>query len=390
MTENNLKLFYNAQIFGAKDRIDCGWCLTDGKIIKMLGVGNPPQTLDQREVTGFDCSGATLLPGFIDLHTHGTLGSDFVFGNEEDIRRITGFFTEHGVTGFLASTYAASQNEITHAIETIHGVMGSESGARILGIHLEGPWLNPLKAGAQATDKIRTATPEEVLPYIETGLIRLVALAPEIAANQWLIPFCRERNITVAAGHTVATYAEMQTAVQMGVTQVTHCFNAMSALQHREPGVVGAALTMPELNCELIADNIHVHPAAINLLAKAKTPEGVILITDSISAVGMPDGVYSLEGQQVTLSEGAARLADGTLAGSTLTMDAALRNFAAATHLPLEEIWVCSSLNAARAIHMDDHKGRIAPNYDADLVLLDSNLHVKLTVIEGQIRFDAR
>ncbi|MDO9120260.1 MAG: amidohydrolase family protein, partial [Anaerolineaceae bacterium] len=167
-------------------------------------------------------------------------------------------------------------------------------------------------------------------------------------------------------------------------------FNAMGSLHHREPGVVGAALSLPELNCELIADNIHVHPAVMDILDKAKTPRGVILITDSISAAGMPDGIYSLEGQPVILADGAARLADGTLAGSTLTMDAALRNFAIATHLPLEEIWMCSSLNAAQAIHLEERKGRIAPNYDADLVLLDSNLHVQLTVIEGQVCFDAR
>lgn len=383
-------LFYNVKILGASERIENGWCLTNGNLIHAVGSGDPLQSVEQQTTTYIDCHGGTLLPGFIDLHTHGAVGADFVFGSAEEMRKISTFFANHGVTGILASTYAASEPEITSAIETIRDVMGSEPGARILGIHLEGPWLNTLKAGAQSMVNIRTATPEEALPYFDSGLIRLVALAPEIIENQWMIPACNSRNITVSAGHTAATYAEMLVAVQLGITQVTHCFNAMSPLHHREPGVVGAALSLSELRCELIADNIHVHPAIMDILVKAKTPQGLILITDSISAVGMPEGVYSLEGQQVTLADGAARLADGTLAGSTLTMDVALRNFSAATRLPLEEIWMCSSLNAAQAVHMDDHKGRILPNYDADLVLLDSNLHVHLTMVEGQVCFDAR
>jgi N-acetylglucosamine-6-phosphate deacetylase len=390
MSDQLTTLFYNANIIGAKERIERGWCFTNQNHIEALGSGDPPQSVEKLAAASIDCRGNALLPGFIDLHTHGAVGADFVFGKPEEMRKISSFFAQHGVTGFLASTYAASQPEITSAIETIKVIMGSEPGARILGIHLEGPWLNPLKAGAQSMGNIRSATPEEALAYLDTGLIRLVALAPEITENQWLITECKKRNITVAAGHTAATFAEMQAAVQLGVTQVTHCFNAMSSLHHREPGVAGASLLLPELRCELIADNIHVHPAVMDILAKAKTAQGVILITDSISAVGMPDGVYTLEGQPVTLADGAARLADGTLAGSTLTMDAALRNFSAATRLPLEEIWMCSSLNAAQAIHLDDHKGRIALNYDADLVLLDSNLHIILTMVEGQICFDAR
>ncbi len=390
MKDQSNTLFYNAQIMGASNKIDNGWCLTIGNHIESVGSGEAPDAITSTATTCIDCHGKTLVPGFIDLHTHGALGADFVFSKAEELKGITSFFARHGVTSFLASTYAASQTEISAAIDTIRSVMGREPGARILGIHLEGPWLNPLMAGAQSMAHIRTAAPEEALPFLDSGLVRLVALAPEIIENQWMIPACIGRNITVAAGHTTATFAEMQVAVQLGITQVTHCFNAMGTLHHREPGVVGAALSLPELRCELIADNIHVHPAVMDILVKAKTAQGVILVTDSISAVGMPEGIYSLEGQQVTLANGSARLADGTLAGSTLTMDAALCNFASATHLPLEEIWMCSSLNAAQAIHMDDHKGRIAPNYDADLVLLDSNLHIQLTMIEGQVCFDAR
>ena len=387
MEDNTNTLFFHARLICPTAPIDEGWLLVAGGNIVEYGSGNPPESVQVQAVSRINCKGNALLPGFIDLHTHGALGADFVFGTTDEINEISRYFTAHGVTGFLASTYAASPQEIRNSLDTIKGCMGDEPGARILGVHLEGPWLNPERCGAQDVRKIRTAEPEEALPYLDSGLVRLVSLAPEILQNQWLITACRDRGITVSAGHTNATFAEMQKAVNLGVTQVTHCFNAMSALHHREPGAVGAALTLPEITCELIADNVHVHPAVMALLVNAKTPLGVILITDSISAAGMPDGIYTLEGQQVTCKEGTAKLADGTLAGSALTMDVALRNLVHATGRPLEEVWCCSSLNAARSIHLDQRKGKIAAGFDADLVLLDSNLHVTLTMLGGNVVF---
>lgn len=379
------KLFYNAKIIGLESPIEKGWLRTSGKHIQSFGNGTPDAALLNESTKSIDCEGYTLTPGFIDLHTHGACGTDFVFGTREEMDQISRFYASHGVTGFLATTYSASPVEISTAISTISSCIRHESGAKILGIHLEGPWLNPARAGAQDQASIRKASSDEVIPYLDSGLIRLVAVAPEIKENHWLISECVKRSIVVAAGHTLATYEEMQRAIALGVSQVTHCFNAMSGLHHREPGVVGTALLHSELKCELIADNIHVHPAVMKLLVNAKTPQGVILITDSISAAGMPDGVYSLEGQEVICKDASARLTDGTLAGSTLTMDAALRNLILAAGRPLEELWRCSSLNAAEAIHIADHKGKIAAGFDADLVLLDSNLHVQLTMVEGDI-----
>lgn len=383
-------LFTNARIVGSIDTIPCGWLSTKNNKITAFGAGDPPQSSSDRNVNNIDCTGCVVLPGFIDIHTHGALGSDFNVGSLLEISQISSFYAAHGVTSFLTTTYAASPEETSNAITTIKNVMGQEPGARILGIHLEGPWLNPIMAGAQSKTSIRTAIPEEVIPYLDTGLIRLVTLAPEIQQNQWLIKACRERGIIVSAGHTNATFKEMQTALNMGITQVTHCFNALRPLHHREPGVVGAALTIPEFYCELIADTIHVHPAMMNLLVKAKSPDKVILITDSISAAGMPDGTYLLEGQSVTCENDSARLVDGTLAGSTLTMDAALCNLLQATREPLEKLWCCSSQNAAVALKIGDRKGKIAPGFDADLVVLDTNLHVQMTVVDGKIVFDSR
>jgi N-acetylglucosamine-6-phosphate deacetylase len=383
-------LITHVKILGGFTPIENGWLLTEGDRIHSFGTGNPDFGLLSDDLETINGEGFTLLPGFIDLHTHGAMGTDFVFGSHDEIDEVTKFYAAHGVTSFLATTYSAAPSEMSAAISTIRSCMGSEPGARILGIHLEGPWLNPARAGAQDAATIRHADPTEVLAYLETGSIKLVAVAPEIKENQWLISACRQRGITVSAAHTDATFEEMMLAVQLGVTQVTHCFNAMSALHHREPGVVGAALIIPELRCELIADNIHVHPVVMKLLLNSKSPRGAILVTDSICAAGMPDGTYSLENQTVILKDSSARLADGTLAGSALTMDSALRNLVQAVGLPLDEIWRCASLNAAEAIYIADHKGKIEAGYDADLVLLDSNLHVRLTMREGKIIYSLR
>jgi N-acetylglucosamine-6-phosphate deacetylase len=216
----------------------------------------------------------------------------------------------------------------------------------------------------------------------------LLALAPEFPENQWLIDECVRRGITVAAGHTTAGYDEMRHAVSRGLSQVTHCYNGMGGFNHRLLGTVGAALAIPEIDCELIADNIHVHPAAQKILVDVKGASRVILITDAIRAAGLPDGEYPMGERTVTLREGAVRLPNGSLAGSVLTMEHALRNVSAATGRPLEESWVMSSLNAARAIGIADHKGSLEPGKDADLALLDADCQVMLTVAEGQVVYE--
>jgi N-acetylglucosamine-6-phosphate deacetylase len=189
----------------------------------------------------------------------------------------------------------------------------------------------------------------------------------------------------VAAAHTAATYEQMLKAAELGLTHATHTYNAMTGLHHREPGVVGAAMTVPTIRCELIADNVHVHPAAMQVLLKVKGADSIILITDAIRGAGMPDGEYQIDERTVTIRDGAVRLPDGTLAGSTLTMDRAVYHFMQATQQPLENIWQTSSLNAARAIHMSHRKGSLEVGKDADLVLVDEQINVYLTVAEGQI-----
>ncbi|MPM25222.1 N-acetylglucosamine-6-phosphate deacetylase [bioreactor metagenome] len=355
--------------------------IIDGKIA-FIGK-EPPQGFVADEV--LDGRSFAALPGYIDLHTHGALGHEMIGIDADGLQAISQFYASHGVTGFLATPWTAPREDIRKAIEVTQEVMGHEKGARILGIHLEGPFLNVAVCGAQDKSMIRTASRDEAMEYLDSGLVKLIALAPEFPENQWLIEECAKRNITVAAGHTNATYVEIKQAVGLGVRQVTHCFNAMRPLNHREPGVVGAAFDLEKIKCELITDNIHINPVVMRILYKIKGPEGVILITDSISATGMPDGNYTFEGMPVTVKDGAVRLADGTLAGSTLTMDRAFVNFIQATGAPIAEVLPCTSYNAAQNIGLGDRKGKLAEGYDAALILVDQNLHVKLTMVEGSV-----
>jgi N-acetylglucosamine-6-phosphate deacetylase len=263
-------------------------------------------------------------------------------------------------------------------------------GATLLGVHLEGPYLHPARCGAQDINLIRRAEREEALEFLESGVIRLLALAPEFEENLWLIDECVRRGITVSAAHTTANFEQMQKAVAHGVTHLTHSYNAMQPLGHRELGTIGAAMALPQISCELIADNIHVHPAAQKILVDVKTPSGVILVTDAIRGAGLPDGEYRLDERSVHIRSGAVRLPDGTLAGSVLTMERALQNVCSAAGRSLAEMWVTSSLNAARAIGISAHKGSLEIGKDADLVLLDESFHVRGTVVKGEVVFSDR
>jgi N-acetylglucosamine-6-phosphate deacetylase len=258
-------------------------------------------------------------------------------------------------------------------------------GATILGAHLEGPYLNPAKSGAQDLDHIRRANRQEALEFLDTGLVRLLALAPEYDENLWLVEECVRRGICVAIGHTAADYAMVQAAVERGARQVTHCYNAMTGLNHRQPGTVGAAMVFPELCCELIADNIHVHPLAQKILLDVKGLEGVVLVTDAIRGAGLPEGEYALDDRRVLIRDGSVRLPDGTLAGSILTMELALKNIQAATGRSLADLWGLASRNPARQIGISASKGSLEVGKDADLVLLDEDYIVHLTVVEGEI-----
>jgi N-acetylglucosamine-6-phosphate deacetylase len=380
-------LIHNARLFTPVQPGRTGWLLVERGQIHSIGFGEAPR-LNGGSLRQLDAEGKQLLPGFIDLHVHGAMGHEVMDASADGLEEMARFYASHGVTAFLATTWTASREAIRKALELVEEMRGPiPGGAALLGVHLEGPYLHPDRCGAQDVRLIRRADKEEALEFLESGVIRLLALAPEFDENLWLIDECVRRGITVSAAHTTATYEQMQRAAAHGVTQVTHCFNAMQGLGHREPGTVGAALTIPQISCELIADNIHVHPAVQKILVDVKSPSGVILITDAIRAAGLPEGEYRLDERSVNIRNGAVRLADGTLAGSILTMERALQNLCAATGRPLEELWMTSSLNAARAIGVSSSKGSLEAGKDADLVLLDEWFQVHLTVARGEIVF---
>jgi N-acetylglucosamine-6-phosphate deacetylase len=379
-------LIYNARLFTPHNPGQTGWLVVKDGQIHLIGFGQRPRLPAHADVQEIDAQGKQLLPGFIDLHVHGAMGHEVMDASPSGLEEMARFYASHGVTSFLATTWTASRDAITKALEVVEEMQGPiQNGATLLGVHLEGPYLNPVRCGAQDINLIRRAEREEALEFLDSGVIRLLALAPEYDENLWLVDECVKRGITVSAAHTTANYEQMQNAAAHGVTQVTHTFNAMQGLGHREPGTVGAALTIPQISCELIADNIHVHPAVQRILVDVKSPAGVILITDAIRAAGLPEGEHMLDERSVNIREGAVRLADGTLAGSILTMERALQNLCAATERPLSELWVTSSLNAARAIGISSRKGSLEVGRDADLVLLDESFQVHFTMAQGEM-----
>ena len=362
-----------------------GWILVEGRRIAAMGQGEPPPGSDAgADVLAAD--GLVAMPGFIDLHVHGAVGVDVMDADRDGLARMARFLAGHGVTAWLPATMTATGPATERALAAARAVAGPvDGGATILGAYLEGPYLNRARAGAQDPDLIRPAGRAEATRLLDLGIIRVLVIAPEVEENRWLVTEAVARGLTVSAGHTDATYEQALQAVKDGVRHVTHAFNAMRPLGHREPGMLGAALVLPELRCELIADNIHVHPAAMRLLVQAKSPGGVVLVSDAMPATGLPEGAYTIGNRPAFSVNGAVRLADGTLAGSVLTLDRALHNLQAATGRPLAELWPAASRNAAQAVGVDDRKGTLEPGKDADLVLLDPALQVVATVAEGTL-----
>jgi N-acetylglucosamine-6-phosphate deacetylase len=347
---------------------------------------------DSRYAPTEDLGARYIAPGFIDLHTHGIAGADTMDATQESLSLMTQRFAAHGVTGFLPTTVTQSLALTLEAMGQVQRYMQSQerrepAGARVLGIHLEGPWISAQYKGAQNEQYITSPTEESVRQILghDDGTIKIVSLAPELTGAERAIEMLRRRGIYISVGHTGASYERVLQAIELGATHVTHCFNAMTPLHHRHPGVVGAALLRDELYVELIADGVHVHPDVMRLLLRLKGPERVMLVTDSMSAAELPDGTYALGGQDVLVEQGQARLRDGTLAGSTLTLDRAVSNIVHLCGLPVNEAMYMASAAPASAIGLGDRKGRISAGYDADFAVLDTNLRPVRTMLGGHL-----
>lgn len=339
----------------------------------------------------YDATGCTIAPGFIDVHVHGGAGHDTMDATPEALHGMATFFASHGVTSFLPTTVAADHAALLAAIANVSAyTREARDGARVLGIHLEGPYLSHMHPGAQPVAHFREALPAEYHALFAANNVRLISLAPEVKGTLALIAYAVEKGATVAVGHSAATYDQVMAAVTAGLSQACHTFNGMSGLHHRRPGVAGAVLTCDNIFAQVIVDLIHLHPAVVKLLVRAKGVERIVLITDAMRAAGLPDGDYELAGQQVSVSAGQVRLTHGdSLAGSTLTMDTALRNIMRATGLTLAEALPMATSVPAQSLGLGHELGAIKPGFVADLVLLDADLTVRATIVRGALAYQS-
>jgi len=330
-----------------------------------------------------------IVPGFVDVHTHGAVGYDVMDCNPEGIVKMAEFLASHGVTSFLPTTTTLDIETTLKAISAVEIAQNlNKNGAKIIGIHLEGPFINPKHKGAQNEKYIIEPTREILEKLTSSSLIRLVTIAPEVSGAIPAIKFFRDRSIYVSLGHSDATYEDTLKAIMAGANQITHMFNGMRAFHHREPGIIGAGLIEDSLKCQIIADGIHSHFSAIRLVYRTKGYKNIILISDSMSATGLSDGKYELGGLNVTVRSGAPRLPDGRLAGSTLTLDVAIKNVVNKALIPLPFAIEMASRVPAESIG-EATLGSFSYGNKADIVVLDRDFKVVRTYIDGRLVYSS-
>lgn len=378
-------LFKNVKIISKDKMINNHNLIVEDGIIKKIVKCD---VLEQADVV-IDGCGQFLSPGFVDLHNHGNNGFDAMDSTLEAIEGMAKFHIKNGVTSFAATTMTASFDETKKAITNVVEYMEKESQesnrAKCAGLYLEGPFFSLEKCGAQPKEYIKAPVIEELSEFIKTGkgLVKIVALAPERENAIEAVSFLAKNNIVVSCGHSNAKYDETIEAFNNGATQVTHMYNGMRAYSHREPGIIGAALVDKNVSCEMICDGIHLHNAAMRLVYEAKGSDKVILISDAMRATGLDDGEYDLGGQMVDVKGNEARLKDGTLAGSTLTLDRAVKNMTNLVDVPLIEAVQMATINPAKQLGIDDKVGSIEVGKVADLVIFDDEINVKKVFVNG-------
>ena len=334
-----------------------------------------------------DAEGMYVVPGFIDSHTHGAMGVEYWEDLEDSYPTMSEFEGKNGTTGIFATISAAVNEKMIKSIKVYEREKNNAPGAKYLGIHLEGPFFNVAKKGAHLPENIRDTSVEEFKTFIEAGGedIKIITLAPELPNAEETIKYIVGCGTTVTMGHTNATYDEAQKGVEWGVSRATHTFNAMSPLNHREPGVVGSALTNDKVDCELICDFFHVHPAVCKMVYDLKGVDKVIMITDSVIGAGLPDGKFKENtNNPVIVKDKKTYLLDGTIAGGSSCLIDGIKNMVS-VGVPLEDAVKMATINPAKSVNMDDTVGSLKEGKFADIVILDKDLNIKYVFVNGKL-----
>ena len=376
----------NTTLYSPCERLDNATVLVDGG--RIIAVGYAAAVACPPGAQVLDADGLLLTPGFIDMQFNGGFGDDFT-ADPTTIWQVAAGLPRWGVTAFLPTVITSPLERIAQAQQVVLSEPAGFRGATPLGLHVEGPFLNPQKKGAHNPAYLQLPALEAVAGWSPQTGVRLVTLAPELPGALPVIEALAARGVLVSAGHSTATFDEATMAFDAGARYGTHLFNAMPTMHHREPGLPGALLTDPRPVVGFIADGVHTHPSVISLVWQALGPERLNLVTDAMAALGMGPGSHLLGDFEVTVDATSARLADGTLAGSILSLDQALRNLIRLTGCTLADALATVTTTPARSLGLDHERGRIAPGYVADLVLLSPELEVRGTVVRGELVYTA-
>ncbi|MDW0115176.1 N-acetylglucosamine-6-phosphate deacetylase [Sporosarcina saromensis] len=389
----NKLLFKNAELVLENEVLANSFLFIEGDKIQSFGPMEVCPSANESYVT-YDCTGKTIMPGMIDIHVHGAGGADFMDAVPEAVSTIADTLVKEGTTSYLATTMTQSVTQIEKALSNIASYMevGNKPGtAEMLGIHLEGPYINEKQKGAQLASDILPPNHTQFNNWqrLSGEAIRIVTLAPELDDQHLLIRTLHETGVIGSMGHTDATYDEVKVAIESGISHATHLFNGMRGLHHREPGVLGAALLRESVHVEVIPDGIHFHPDLVKLVCKMKGIDKILVITDGMRAKGMHNGEYDLGGNEVIVANGKCTLKHGSsLAGSIVTMNTARKNMASWLELSMLEQAKITSLNQAKRLGIDHRKGSISRGKDADIVILDGDGDVTMTICRGNVAYN--